>query len=167
MSVEHYFPVDTSKMISRELFLDEEMKDVEKREWNGKFKITTTEIYSWNGGVLPRRTPDSIFVDSTTLEHITTQEFRKYTAINDGVFQYKINGNRWYVYIEDNKVSHMIAKKRNKVLMTIDFSGLYKKENLTWPVIKEFDKNGICKRTTTILALKKGTIHIDWKTEDK
>ena len=112
-----------------------------------------------------KNAPDSIQIDSLVLskaEGTMTNTF----LIYKGIMIYKEGIKTFRYEIDHAHVSHLTVTKKKIPWYTADFSGLYKKENKTWPVFNYFNKQGKLEDISTVVYLDSGVHEIIWEQEN-
>ncbi len=167
IAVESVFSVDSVNMEKyyNIVYLDNEFARRPKFDDKAQYRVNqlmfqeNLPMYSFF-----KNAPDSIQIDSLVLSK-AEGTMKNTFLIYRGIMVYKEGIKTFRYEIDNGYVSHLVVTKKKIPWYTADFSGLYKKTNRTWPVFKNYDKQGKLEDTSTVVYMDTGVHEIIWEQE--
>ncbi len=174
ISVETYFPVDTSFYNFTKVYLDSYFKKLNDEPYETEYYIYQNEIDGWNYGLLPKKKPFRVKIESIVYDTLVPGFFKKkdaivYKRIEKGELIYRSKRFEVHYYVRNAKIVEVISYdiKNNRKDSQVDYSTLYRNNNLCWPIYSNYDRKGEVKKKTIIFYYDGydygGTSLVEWK----
>lgn len=165
ISVESRFSVDSVNMdkYHKIVYLDNSFARRSKLDENARYRVKQL-MFQEN---LPmyaffKNAPDSVHIDSLILgkeEGTGANTFLIYR----GTFLYN-EGRKTYLYhFDKGYVVDILVHRKGKIWYSGNFEGLYTNKGKTWPVMKNYDKQGKLEDTSIIVYLPADVHEIIWE----
>lgn len=172
ISVETFFPVDTSFYNFTKVYLDSSFQKLKDEPYETEYYTYQNEIDGWEYGILPKKKPFRVKLDSIIYDTIVQGFFEKEDAIvhkriEKGELIYRSKRFEERYYLRNAKIVKVIRYdiKKNRIDSQVDYSTLYRNIDLSWPIYIDYDRNGEVKKKTIFFCdgAYGGMYLVEWK----
>lgn len=167
VAVEDYYPVDSTVLTSKSIWLDSTGQLVDVDDFLNKYyffeQIEVCDL--WQIGRLYRKKPVEFIVDSITKRTKQYELEIEYRRIDVARIIYKKRRYFHTFIIEDGLVQRETIShvKNDKIVISVDFSSLYAEINPKWPQFIVYDDNGEIECIETFYCNRELLTSVSWK----